>query len=36
MRLHSSGLSFLKTDHHLDPPRKEPFQGIERELKFPQ
>jgi len=36
LRLHDTGLVYLKTDPLIDPLRKEPrFQAIERALKFP-
>jgi tetratricopeptide (TPR) repeat protein len=36
VQLHDLGLEYVKTDHFLDPLRKERrFQSIERELKFP-
>ncbi|TLZ50468.1 MAG: tetratricopeptide repeat protein [Gammaproteobacteria bacterium] len=36
VRLHDTGLAYLKTDPLIDPLRKEPrFQAIERALKFP-
>jgi len=36
MRLHDSGLAYLKADPLMDALRNEPrFQAIERELKFP-
>ncbi len=35
-RLRDPGLLYLKMDPYLDPLRQEPrFQGIERQLKFP-